>query len=74
MDTKGSASGVLGVLKNKLAQSKADADRYQEECEDLRAKLKEENVKVNEAEQETRSLESRIRLLEDSLRYIILNI
>ena len=59
---------VLNALKSKLASSKADADRYQEECDELRAKLTAENAKVDEAEREARSLEGRIQLLEDNLR------
>ena len=67
MAAQGSASGVLGVLKKKLAASKAEADKYQEECENLETKLAAETAKVEETEQEARSLERRIRLLEDNL-------
>ena len=61
-------STILTTLKNKLAASKADADRYQDECEELRAKLTAETAKVEEAEQENKSLERRIQLLEDSVK------
>ena len=67
-DGKTTASSVLSVLKNKLAQSKADADKYQEETEELRAKLTAETAKVDQAELEARSLERRIQLLEENLR------
>ena len=66
---KTTASSVLSVLKNKLAQSKADAEKYQEETEELRAKLTAETSKVDQAELEARSLERRIQLLEDNLRF-----
>ena len=65
---KSNAQNVLGVLKTKLAQSKADAEKYQEECDILREKLTSESAKLEEAEQETRSFKSRVQLLEDNLR------
>ena len=67
--SKATASSVLSVLKNKLAQSKADSEKYQEETEELREKLTAEKAKVDQAELEARSLERRIQLLEDNLRY-----
>ena len=66
---KATASSVLSVLKNKLAQSKADAEKYQEETDELRAKLTAETQKVDQAELEARSLERRIQLLEENLRF-----
>ena len=67
---KATASSVLSVLKNKLAQSKADAEKYQEETDELRAKLASEKEKVDQAELEARSLERRIQLLEENLRFV----
>ena len=65
MATKG--ANVLGVLKQKLAASKADADKYQEECEILQGKLTAETSRAEEAENETKALERRIQLLQDNL-------
>ena len=64
---KSNAQNVLGVLKTKLTQSKADAEKYQEECDILREKLTSESGKLEEVEQETRSFKSRVQLLEDNL-------
>ena len=63
-----SGTGVLDMLKKKLATAKEDAEKYQTECENVKAKLATESTRADEAEEQVNSLNRRIHLLEDSVR------
>ena len=65
---KKSGSGILDMLKAKLATAKEDAEKYQTECENVKAKLATEGTRADEAEEQVNSLSRRIHLLEDSVR------
>ena len=62
-------SGVLDMLKQRLASAKGDAVKHQDECDNLKAKLAAETKRGDEAEMEVKSLSRRIQLLEDDVRY-----
>ena len=65
----GQPGGVLDILKKKMAIAKAEAEKYQEESEEVKAKLADETKKCEESEEEAKSLKRRMVLLEDNLRY-----